>query len=279
MPPERLSGTAHENAFLACCARVQQVDTQARRAHDFCSDQLWQIARQNGLLSEATTVDLADHCDTCALSIIGFFVNRAIETTMKANLKSELETLLTVETEMLKNWYSVQKAHAMAVANSPSVRKAVTELISEQLTVKTKSLDELQQAQLAIAREVAHFLDANDHEGFIITDRRNKIVATSTDDSSGMHDAQSYAGFLSRVYQGEAVVSTPVASAIPIKDENGAMRTGMPTMYAAAPIQDENLQVVGALALRIQPEKEFTRILQLGRMDNPVRRMPLTDWA
>ncbi len=201
-----------------------------------------------------------------ALSIIGFFVNRAIETTMKANLKSELETLLTVETEMLKNWYSVQKAHAMAVANSPSVRKAVTELISEQLTGKTKSLDELQQAQLAIAREVAHFLDANDHEGFIITDRRNKIVATSTDDSSGMHDAQSYAGFLSRVYQGEAVVSTPVASAIPIKDENGAMRTGMPTMYAAAPIQDENLQVVGALALRIQPEKEFTRILQLGRI-------------
>jgi predicted Ser/Thr protein kinase len=37
-------------------------------------------------------------------------------------------------------------------------------------------------------------------------------------------------------------------------------------MFVAAPIRDENLQVIAALALRIDPTAEFARILQLGRM-------------
>ena len=51
-----------------------------------------------------------------------------------------------------------------------------------------------------------------------------------------------------------------------LKDENGRVRTGVPTMFVAAPIRDESFQVVGVLALRIRPELEFTRILQLGRV-------------
>ena len=51
-----------------------------------------------------------------------------------------------------------------------------------------------------------------------------------------------------------------------MKDEFGRLRTGVPTMYVAAPIRDANFQVVAALALRIRPEREFTRILQLGRV-------------
>jgi eukaryotic-like serine/threonine-protein kinase len=37
-------------------------------------------------------------------------------------------------------------------------------------------------------------------------------------------------------------------------------------MFVSAPIRDANLQVVAALGLRTRPEREFTRILQLGRV-------------
>jgi tRNA A-37 threonylcarbamoyl transferase component Bud32 len=37
-------------------------------------------------------------------------------------------------------------------------------------------------------------------------------------------------------------------------------------MFVAAPVLDANLQVIAALALRIRPERDFTQILQLGRM-------------
>jgi hypothetical protein len=36
-------------------------------------------------------------------------------------------------------------------------------------------------------------------------------------------------------------------------------------MYVCAPVRDDSFQVVGVLALRMRPEAEFTRILQLGR--------------
>ena len=50
-----------------------------------------------------------------------------------------------------------------------------------------------------------------------------------------------------------------------MKDETGRTRTGVPTMFVAAPIRDESFQVVGVLALRIDPEQEFSRIMSLGR--------------
>ena len=50
-----------------------------------------------------------------------------------------------------------------------------------------------------------------------------------------------------------------------MKDDKGRLRTGNPTMFVAAPIRDDSFQVVGALGLRIDPEKEFSRIMNLGR--------------
>jgi len=51
-----------------------------------------------------------------------------------------------------------------------------------------------------------------------------------------------------------------------LKDSSGRLRSGVPTMFVCAPVRDPNLQIVAALAMRIRPEKEFTEILQLGRV-------------
>ena len=36
-------------------------------------------------------------------------------------------------------------------------------------------------------------------------------------------------------------------------------------MFVAAPIRDDSFQVIGVLALRMNPENEFSRIMSLGR--------------
>ena len=51
-----------------------------------------------------------------------------------------------------------------------------------------------------------------------------------------------------------------------ILDESGQRRTGVPTMFVAAPVRDSNFQVMAVLAMRIPPQNEFTHILQLGRI-------------
>ena len=79
-------------------------------------------------------------------------------------------------------------------------------------------------------------------------------------------DITPYKDWLVKVVDGEPTVSRPFPSVAAILDERGRRRTEVPTMFVAAPVRDNNFQVVAVLALRTRPEKEFTRILQLGRI-------------
>ena len=63
------------------------------------------------------------------LSMIGLVVRRAIETTMRDGLQSQLQTLLDLETAMLNTWYKVQQSNAQSLANNVDIRQTVYPLI------------------------------------------------------------------------------------------------------------------------------------------------------
>ena len=57
------------------------------------------------------------------LSVIGFFVRRAIETTMREGVESELQTVVDLEAAMLNTWYHVQRSNAESLANNVDIRQ------------------------------------------------------------------------------------------------------------------------------------------------------------
>ena len=63
------------------------------------------------------------------LSILGFFVRRAIENTMRDNLVSQLQTLVDLETAMLENWSHVQESNAESLANNVDIRQTIYPLL------------------------------------------------------------------------------------------------------------------------------------------------------
>jgi hypothetical protein len=63
------------------------------------------------------------------LTAIGLAVRHAIETTMKDGLRSELQTLLDIETAMLETWFHVQRSNADSLANGVEVRQTVYKLL------------------------------------------------------------------------------------------------------------------------------------------------------
>src|SRR5262249_9019972 len=115
-----------------------------------------------------------------------------------------------------------------------------------------------------LAKELSAGLSSHDFVSYFVANRQQKVLASSNPELVGEFFPQ-HEAFLTRVLSGETTVCPPFPSVVSMKDEFGRVRTGVPTMYAAAPIRDANFQIVGALALRIRPEKEFTRILQLGQ--------------
>jgi serine/threonine protein kinase len=206
------------------------------------------------------------------LAIIGYAVNRAIRQTMENTLYSELDTLLNVERAMLEKWFKVQESSALTLANDPEIRKSVEGILAasgdpahpgETDAAAKAGLPKLY-AQLA--NELAPGMTAHDYVGFVLVDRNQRVAASTVQQMIGQTVPHQYQAFVKRTLEGKPTVSTPFASTVLLTDENGVSRSGVPTMFVAAPVRDDNFQVVAVLGLRIRPELEFTDILQLGRI-------------
>ena len=201
------------------------------------------------------------------LSAVGFGVRSAIESTMKSNLRSQLQTLLNVETAMLKTWFDVQASNAQTLANSAQVRESVYELLSDSDT-PTNAPPAPNGASIhqTLQKLMAPAMSSHDYVGYFVTDKSKRIVSSSHVALIGQADVPEYDDFLDRTMDGETVVCPPFASVVMTESEGGRTRMGEPTMYVCAPVRDASFQVVGSLSLQIRPEREFTRILQLGRI-------------
>lgn len=201
------------------------------------------------------------------LSIVGFAVRSAIESTMKANLRSGLSTLLEVEKSMLETWLDLQTSNAETLANDLNVREAAYKLLEE--TSDPPSGQPTRHEQLQ--KEIAPAMSSHDYTGYFVADASKRIVSASQPALIGQSDIGEYESFLERALDGETVVCAPFPSVVMMRSAAGKVRTGEPTMYVCAPVRDASFQVVAALAMQIRPEDEFTRILQLGRIGRDVR--------
>lgn len=202
------------------------------------------------------------------LSGIGFFVKNSIEETIQGNLKSSLETLVNVEVSMLENFYHVHQSNANALANDSQVRDLVYQLLDETIqNVPADGTEANLKLQRDLGIELAAGMSSHKYIGYFVTDKSKKIVAASNPAIIGQQDVPEYNSFLTRTLDGDTVVSPPFPSVVMMKTSDGKTRMGQPTMYVSAPLRrTESFQVIGTLALQIRPDREFTRILQLGQL-------------
>lgn len=213
------------------------------------------------------------------LAGIGFGIRIAIERTMKASLRSQLQTLLSVERSMVETWLKVQEANAESLANDQQIRDLAAQLIAANQP-PIEGLGETPGVQppgakpplsvatlnARLAQELGPGMTSHDFVSYFVANKQQKMLASTHVELVGQSIPQEYESFVSRVLGGQTTVSPPFPSVVSMKDEFGRLKTGVPTMFACAPIRDANFQVVAVLALRIRPEREFTRILQLGRV-------------
>jgi eukaryotic-like serine/threonine-protein kinase len=212
------------------------------------------------------------------LAAVGFGIRVAIERTMKASLSSQLQTLLSVERSMVETWLKIQESNAESLANDQQIRELAAQLLTATqppiqgggATPSDSAPGSGGQMNLAsvnarFGQELGPGMSSHEFVSYFLANKQQKIIASSNPELMGQSVPQ-YEPFVARALTGETTVSAPFPSVVSMKDEFGRVRTGVPTMFVTAPVRDANFQVVAALALRIRPEKEFTRILQLGRV-------------
>jgi len=162
------------------------------------------------------------------LSVIGLGVRHSIVNTMENGLRSELQTLLDVETAMLETWFHSQRSNAESLANGVDLRRLVYQLLDDSATnsgAHAKDEKSVPQVQAQIDKTLAPALSAHDYIRFLIADKSKKIVAATSRELVGQQEIPEYDSFLTRALAGETCVSTPFPSKVALKDENGRLRT------------------------------------------------------
>ena len=198
------------------------------------------------------------------LLLVGWAVHGAIEQTMQESLRSELKTLNNVEVAMLRTWLAAHENNARSVASDSDVRRLVEALVTEDLPVGAEPVD-TQLIARQLIQQLRPALSSHDYESFFIGSKTH-VIAASRSDAVGMELPLHFRDITARAFDGHTTVTPPFPSILPSVDSEGNRRTGVPTMFVVTPVLDSHLQVEATLGLKIRPEREFTRILQLGRL-------------
>src|SRR5205085_4832360 len=90
------------------------------------------------------------------------------------------------------------------------------------------------------------------------------IVAADRAELIGLERTTNY-DLVTRTLDRGATVTPPSPTMLLMRDTDGQMRAGQPTMFALATQRDLTGDVVGVLGLRIRPQEDFARILQIAR--------------
>jgi hypothetical protein len=202
---------------------------------------------------------------TVLLAVFGWLTNDYLERAIKSQKAAEMRTLLDAEATALDIWLGSQKAFASVVASDPVVVRYARELLQvaggpEQRAGLTDA-----PAQAALRAYLRPIAEAQGYVDFVVTSPGGLIVAAAVDPAVGNPALTRHFQFIAPALAGLTMVSRPFRAEVPLPDDTGQLVWGRPTMFVGAPILDEQGTVLAALGLRIRPEIDFTRILNVAR--------------
>ena len=201
------------------------------------------------------------------LAFVGVTVRQKMEAAMKEQIASTLQVILNANAEALRAWAGTMKSEVETLAGDEQLRKLVTGL-QARIKPGTSSI----QANLLTAPELVAvraqldpWLDHRGFSGFVVLDTNCLVLAARHDQMIGMGSPPGYAEQFAVSLAGQSCLTKPFASVSLLPDAQGTMRVGVPTMFVAAPIKSAAGNVIAVLGLRIDPDKDFTRILATAR--------------
>ena len=198
---------------------------------------------------------------------VGLWTNHSVESALRDRRAAELNTILAADVAALREWMKNQQTTAELLTETDGLLKATEELLTLGGTGGPDISKALLQAptQVRFRDLLAARMTRFNYTGYILASPDGVVLAAETPDAIGKVLATGRKEFFKRVSDGAGTVSRPMKSLVLLLDKDGELRAGTPTMFAAAAVRDAAGKPVAALAFRIRPDDDFTRILRTAR--------------
>jgi PAS domain S-box-containing protein len=199
------------------------------------------------------------------VSALGWLAVQRNKEKILAEVQTHLVDVLTTTSERLDVWVDQRSFFMQQLGRNPEL-VAITEQL---LTVSPYKDTLLASKALADAR---NFFETHEDVfadiGFFIINPDHISIASMRDINVGSANiiAIHKPELLDRVFQGETVFVPPITSDVMLDKKGGELSGLPPTMFFAGPIRKADGTIIAAVAKRVDPSKDFSRIMQFSRV-------------
>ncbi len=196
------------------------------------------------------------------ISVVGLWTRNLVEAAMKAELANHLQTLLNADVAALRLWLSEKEADAKSFAADSRVQEAIISLcgLTDVPGMDRAGLLSSEPAK-TLALYIKPLLPVQKYQDYIVVATNRTILISGEAALIGHPVPVEYEPFVRRALGGQATVSRPFYWQRPATNQVEG-----PTMFSASPIRDGEGRVVAILALRMNPQEDFSRILGVARL-------------
>jgi hypothetical protein len=199
------------------------------------------------------------------VALLGWLVLEHNKTKILADVKASLENVLETTSERLDIWIEQRKFFIQQLGRHPEL-VAITERL-----LKVEPYRDTLPASAALA-DMRNFFEANQDVfgdiGFFVINPDLINIGSKREINLGSMNiiAVHRPDLLERVFKGETIFVPPITSDVAL-DQSGYEYTGLPpTMFFATPIRNANGTIIAALTKRVDPARDFSRVLQFSRV-------------
>jgi hypothetical protein len=189
-----------------------------------------------------------------------------VDNAMRDQRASDLNTMVDASAKAVIVWMGEQKINVKLLAEDEQLGPLVAELL--QLHAKSPQAErQLVQAnaQETLRKRLQPRVQLSGYVGYFIVSPTGVVLSAEQDMPIGQRLTGYRKEVFDRAYTGQTLVSKPFRSPFLQTNENGELHANLPTMFVAGPLRDENGKPIASLGLRIRPQDQFTRILQVVR--------------
>jgi len=180
-------------------------------------------------------------------------------------IESTLQVVLNTTVDALTLW-----EHQEENFINDLVLDREIQIYTAQLLTEPRNRDVLlnSSVQQNIRAYLVPHLEASGHLGFFVISPDMINLASMRNTNIGEINLiyEQRPELLARVFAGETLIIPPIRSDVALISSSGDVISNLPTMFIAAPIQDENENVIAVFTLRIDPSQNLTWITQQGRL-------------
>jgi polar amino acid transport system substrate-binding protein len=204
-------------------------------------------------------------CFLILVTVLAWFALDKVKEKIQADVGDALQIVLQTTRESLNVWVEFNKFQLSRLAQDPRL----VSLTEHQLRVTRNRISLLESEVL---RELRAFFQRNRDQsgqaGFFIISPDFVNIASMRNSNMGDKNliASQALDLLNRAFQGETVMVPPIWSDVALSSSSEGKPSRTPTMFFAAPVKNRQGDVIAVVTQRVNPSKDFTRLIQLGRI-------------